>query len=83
MSYRRKQEDKRRIAKLHDATKHCYGSGAWYSERKGRFVQFWLSRHSPSVRFYKTCGNKAVRKSEDLLQNGKYRRIYELKWRLY
>lgn len=40
MSYHRSQERNRRLKKLYNETKNSYGAGAWYDEKKGRYIKY-------------------------------------------
>jgi hypothetical protein len=59
MSYKRKAADKRRLKKLHEATKQGYGAGAYYDYRKGRIVRYSDSRKELTRA---TCGAVQIRK---------------------
>lgn len=54
MSYKRKQKEKQKLEKLYKNTKNSYGAGAWYDERKGRYIRYschneWLKTHSRRI----------------------------------
>ena len=40
MSYKRKKEDKHRLRKLYNETHTHYGAGAWYNEKKDRYIKY-------------------------------------------
>lgn len=39
MGYRRAKERNRRLKKLYDETKNGYGAGAYYNEKKKRYIK--------------------------------------------
>ena len=43
MSYRRSQEQKRRLHKLYLETKNYYGCGVWFDENKQIYVRYYSS----------------------------------------
>ena len=40
MSYRRKQEENRRLNKLYNKTKNGYGAGVYYDDTKDRLIRY-------------------------------------------
>ena len=53
MSYKRKQEDKRRLKHLLENCSGAYPPPVWYNERKGRLIRIWKSKGKRSQ--YKWC----------------------------
>ena len=47
MSYRRAAEDRRRLIRLAGETESCWGCGAYFCDRKGRYIGGFIS---PGVR---------------------------------
>lgn len=80
MSYQRKREEKKRLKQLYDKTKTFYGSGAWYDEEKGRYVQYWIAPRRKKL--YKKIANKKVRKHKGDLQGNSHRKVFDLWWEL-
>ena len=81
MSWQRSKETKRRYKKLHDDTIHCYGSGVWYDEERGRYIRCWQPR---IAKFVKRKCNRAVRRYKgSLTGKGSYRKISEYWWEIW
>lgn len=82
MSYKRAQERNRRLKKLFEETKYAYGAGAWYSDRKKRYIKYschneWLKTHCRRVT------RRRMKQDEDSYQKGnKYKRRYDYWWEL-
>lgn len=79
MSYRRSIEDKRRLEKLHNETRNSYFAGAWYNEKKGRYVKYTCHDE-----WFKTYSRRIVRRklknNEDLIHGNSYKKIFDYKW---
>ena len=80
MSHRRKSEDKRRLKKLYEETKHQYGTGVWYNDKKNRFIRYschntWLKRH---------CSKITRTRMKNILENSnskaEYKKIFDYWW---
>lgn len=81
MSWQRSRETKRRYKKLHDDTIHCYGSGVWYDEEKGRYIRCYQPRRA---KFVKRKCNRAVRRYKGPLPDkGSYRKVSEFWWEIW
>ena len=81
MSWQRSRETKRRYKKLHDDTIHCYGSGVWYDEEKGRYIRCYQPRRA---KFVKRKCNRAVRRYQGALPTkGSYRKVSEYWWDIW
>ena len=81
MSYKRKQEEKRRLKKLYEKTKYGYCAGAWYDERKKRIIRY--SCHIKSEK--KWCKRLTRRKLNRLSENYSncaYKKIYDYWWQI-
>ena len=87
MAYKQAKNRKKRLQKTYDEVKymrkHYTGSGVWIDEDRG-----FLYRYSPSstpgyAKSLRRIGNKKVRHSKDVLNNGEYRRVYDYKWTLF
>lgn len=87
MSYRRSHEDTRRLIALARETArahHYTPRGAFYSDIKGRYLQFYTSDWGGKyVRWLKRHCNRKVRHYPILLQRGQYRRVSEFWCTLY
>lgn len=86
MGYFAKIEEKRRLKKLYDETKTRYGSGAWYSERKNRYIRYSLSdgnRSGNLKRYFSRVGNRRIRRlNDELPKKSLYKRYFDLWWTL-
>lgn len=79
MSHRRKKEDNRRLRKLYDKTKNAYGAGAWYDEKKDRFIKY--SCHNKWTRTHcRRITRRKLNKCFDQYQYNDYRKIYDYWW---
>lgn len=84
MSHKRKQDEKRKLKHLYDQTRHSVISGAYYDNKKQRYI-----RHSPSRRgsgypkFLRKISNKVLRRKDDAYQYGGYKKLFDYKWRLW
>lgn len=84
MSYRRSQEQKRRLHKLYLETKNYYGCGVWFDENKQIYVRYYSSgKKSGKTKFYRRVSNKKVRKSEEVFSYNQYRKLFDYWWTLF
>ena len=83
MSYQRSVDEKRRLRKLYYTTKHAFGSGAYYCDRKGRIVRYYASRANGAGQFLRKVSNKKVRQRMEALRGSQYRRVYDYWWNLF
>lgn len=82
MSHKRKREDNRRLKKLYEDTKSSYGAGAYYDDRKKRYVRVYV-RRSHTKKDYKRYSNKRLRQNRSVaLRGNKYRRVFDYWWEL-
>lgn len=82
MSHKRKREDNRRLKKLYEDTKNSYGAGAYYDDRKKRYVRVYV-RRSHTKKDYKRYSNKRLRQNRSVVLRGnKYRRVFDYWWEL-
>jgi hypothetical protein len=77
MSYRRKQEEKKRLKKLYAKTRNGYLCGAWYHDDKGRYIRYYKSDYS-AYKFLKKCFHKKLRHSETVSN-----KEYDLMWKTF
>ena len=80
MSHRRKSEDKRRLKRLYEKTKNSYGAGAWYSDKKNRFIRY--SCHNAWLKRY--CSKITRTRMKNILENSnskaEYKKIFDYWW---
>lgn len=80
MSHRRKTEDKRRLKRLYEETKHQYGTGVWYSDKKNRFIRY--SCHNAWLKRY--CSKITRTRMKNILENSnskaEYKKIFDYWW---
>lgn len=79
MSYKRKQIEKHKLKKLYDETWHSYSAGAYYDDRKNRFIKYschnrWLRAHCRRI------SRRRMNKEGNLYSRGSYNRVYDY-WR--
>ena len=92
MAWKQARERSRRLKKRSRVPKCAFLSGVWYDEKKGRFVQEWISGRSKPLR---TVSNRKVRRAaRDLSRlqghaerraawhHGGYRKIFDYKYEL-
>lgn len=81
MSYKRARERNRRLYKLYQSTKHCCGIGAWYNEKKARYIK--CSCHDKE---FKTKCRRITRKRikrihpDNIPQQASYRKMFDYWW---
>lgn len=81
MSYKRKQEDKRRLKKLYEKTKYGYGAGAWFSEKKGRYIRYSCHNEWLKTRCRRMTRRKM--KNIDISHKGnEYKKLYDYWWKI-
>lgn len=83
MSYRRSKEDKHRLKKLYDKTKNSYGAGAWYNEKKERYIRFYSSNTPGYTKYLRRIANRKVRRAKIPLKYSQYKKLYDYWWTLY
>lgn len=79
MSYRRSQQESKRIKKLYTQTKNKYGRGVYYDKIKERHVRYYISKRGRG-KWLRRQSNKKVRKSSRLPNFCAYRRKYDYWW---
>lgn len=86
MAYKQAKNRKKRLQKTYDEIKnmkgHYTGAGVWIDEDRGFFYRYSPSNTPGYAKLLRRIGNKRIRQSKDTFNNGKYRRIYDVKWTL-
>ena len=81
MSYRRKQEENRRLKRLYSKTKCSYGAGAYYDEQKDRFIRY--SCHNKWTKVYcRRITRRRLKKEEGFCKGCKYKKLYDYWWEI-
>lgn len=84
MSHRRKREENHRLKKLYEETKNGYGRGAWYSDKKQRYVRYYAYSTTGLTKQLRRTSNKKVRNSDDVPMRGSgYKKCYDYWWILF
>jgi len=83
MSHRRSTEDKRRLISLARKTDGRWGCGAFFCDRKGRYIRYYRSNANGASQHHRQQSNRRVRRRVDICQRGQYRRIYDYWWNLF
>lgn len=81
-SHFRKIEDNRRLKKLCEETRGRQKAGAWFNDRKGRYIQYSHSDNSDSMKLCKRWSNRKVRRAKEALSRGLYKRLLDMWWML-
>lgn len=81
MSYKRQADEKRRLRKTYDATRHSCIGGVYYDKRKKRYVRYSPTRNGRG-KYYRTAGNRKVRRTANAVNHGGYRKIYDYRWKI-
>ena len=80
MSHRRKTEDKHRLKRLYEETKHQYGTGVLYDDKKNRFIRY--SCHDAWLKKY--CSKITRTRMKNILENSnskaEYKKIFDYWW---
>lgn len=88
MSYFAKIEEKRRLKKLYDETKTRYGAGAWWNEKKSRYIRYYpysVSHNIGIKKFYRKLMRSKLNENVDkeiLPQRSGYKKHFDLWWTL-
>lgn len=84
MSHRRKAMERRKLKKLHDETWNSVFAGAYWNDRKQRYVRFYTCRTPGYTKYLRRLSNRRVRHSLDVPMRGSgYRKHYDYWWELY
>ena len=83
MSYRRVAEDRRRLIRLAGETESRWGCGAYFCDRKGRYIRYYRSNANGASQYHRRQSNRRVRRKGDIYQRGQYRRVYDYWWNLF
>lgn len=80
MSHRRKEEENKRLKKLHDNKGNAY-----YDEDKKRYIRYYDSgRKWCRKKALKRASARAIRYSKDSFQqHNRHKRLYEYWWSLF
>ena len=79
MSYHRSKERNRRLRKLYEETKHSYGAGAWYNERKRRYIKYTCGSQNIK-KCLKKLSRKRARDFKGDMQNSDYKKTFDYWW---
>lgn len=75
MDYKSKQEEKRRLQKLYNETKTFFRAGAYFDDKKGRIIRFYVCPEGK--KFLKKRSRRAVRHNKENLNGSLYKRFYD------
>ena len=82
MSHKAARERNRRLKKLNKETEHSYGAGAWFNEKKGRYIRY--SCHNKALK--KQCRRATRRRMKNMKdtapRGGFYKRVFDYWWEL-
>lgn len=81
--YRRSKENRRRLKKLYESTKNSYGAGAWFSDRKQRYIRYAPSNTPGYTKYLRRISNRKVRHRKELLNHGAYKKAFDYWWTLF
>lgn len=82
MAYARSKEDQRRIRKLYNETRNRWTAGAWYDERKHRYVRFYSCRTPGYTKWLRRQSNKRLRRSPNIYKGKQYKKLFDYWWEL-
>lgn len=80
MSYKRSVQEQQRLRSLYQKTSNKM-RGCYFDERKGRYIQTYYS--GKYARYLKRRSNKKVRRNDELLVRGGYKRCFDYWWELF
>lgn len=83
MGYRRAKERNRRLKKLYNETKNGFGVGAYYNEKKKRYIKYSPSNTPGYAKSLRRISNRRVRKGDIPLKGSSYKKMYDYWWELY
>lgn len=83
MSYRRSQQEKKKLKKLYEETKTSYGSGAYFDKDKKRYIRY-TSCSAPVRKQYKRQNVRNFRRNKVKVpaRGCKYKRFYDFWWNI-
>lgn len=88
MSWKAAQERNRRLIKLHNLTKNCYGRGVGLDDN-GTYKRYYISGHGKKNNYVKWAKNQSRRKFRrfdidyPINNKGHFKRVYDLMWEIY
>lgn len=82
MSYNSKREDQRRLQRLFSQTRHSLRGGAYYDRHKKRLLRYTWNKNG-ITKYLRRKGNRVVRRADQALRGGEYRRLYPYWWELF
>lgn len=81
MSYRRKQEENRRLKRLYNKTKCSYRAGVYYDEQKGRFIHYSCHNEKTKTRCRRIT-RRRLKEEESFCKGCKYKKLYDYWWEI-
>ena len=82
MGHQRKMEEHRRLRKVYIETRHSYGAGVYFYERKNRYVRYSVGSQRSRGKYLRNVANRKVRRSNNPSNHGGYRKVYDYWWEL-
>jgi hypothetical protein len=82
MSYKAARERNRRLKKLGKKTENSYGAGAWYNEKKGRYIKYSCHRKSLKEQCRRTTRRRMKNMDDLIARGGYYKKIFDYWWEL-
>ena len=75
MGYRRHYEDKQRLKKLHNETKGSFYAGAYFDDKKHRYVRFSPSKTPGFTKYLRWQANKRERRHGEIANHSQYKKL--------
>lgn len=83
MGYRRSRNERKKLKKLYRKTKNSCRGGAWYNDDKERYIRYSASNTPGYSKYLRKLSNRKLRHSNDVLNYGLYRKIFDYWWVLF
>lgn len=80
MNHKSKREEKHRLKHLYEETSNSVCGGAYYSDKKQRYVRYWSCRTPGYTKYLRRISNRRVRHCKELMQGGQYKKLYAYWW---
>lgn len=78
----RKRVENHRLKRLYSETKYSYGAGAYYDERKKRYIRYSCNDKALRQIMNRRTRRKLKKNHEDTVQNGQYKKLADYWWTL-
>jgi hypothetical protein len=83
MSYKMQAEEKRRLRKAYVVpSRRIRLAGVYYNKRKKRYMRYSYPGKRGRGKYYRTAGNRKVRRTASIANHGGYKKVYDYRWKV-